>query len=148
MNNFETNTLFNRRKEKTEGVDGLNKIFASLFLIIAMLSGCNFSSSSLSFSNIENVPDHVENIIDTNLKLQLINDGEKGSYIIFRSNGDINTNVEQQDDTVILINLNESDSTDGVEQQNIYYLTADPKPHKISVYVNGELTPFEMVTGL
>lgn len=148
MNNFETNTLFNRRKEKTEGVDGLNKIFASLFLIIAMLFGCNFSSSSLSFSNIENVPDHVESIINTNLKLQLINDGEKGSYIIFRSNGDINTNVEQQDDNVILINLNESGSTDGVEQPNIYYLTADPKPHEISVYVNGELTPFEMVTGL
>lgn len=38
-------------------------------------------------SEVENVPNNVQTIIDPNIELQLINDGEKGSYIIFHSSG-------------------------------------------------------------
>lgn len=125
----------------------LKKICTSLFLIIVILAGCNFSTSKLSFSDIENVPNNVETNIDTNLKLQLVHDGENGSYIIFRSRGVINANVEQQEQKVT-VELDVSNLQEEVEQQKIYYLSTEPKYEEIIVFVNGELTPFEKVTGL
>ena len=53
-------------------------------LAISILSA---NSSTFSFSEIETVPNTVHEKIDSNLELQLITDGEKGSYLIFQSNG-------------------------------------------------------------
>ena len=61
-------------------------MFVSVLFAMFILSACN--SSKLSFSEIENVPQKIEEHIDSNLKLQSINDGTKGSYIIFHSNGE------------------------------------------------------------
>ena len=45
-------------KYRAEGVKALKKIFVSVFLVISILSACN--SSTLSFSEIENVPNNVQ----------------------------------------------------------------------------------------
>ena len=85
--------------------------------------------------------------IDSNLELQLINDGEKGSYIIFQSSGDIETDVETHGDTVT-IKFTVPNPQDDVVKQNTYFLTTDPEHDVIDVLVNGELMPFDNVTGL
>ena len=101
----------------------------------------------MSFSEIQNVPNHVQDKIDSNLKLQLINDGEKGSYIIFQSSGNVETDVETQGDTVT-IKFNVHNLQDDVVKQNTYYLTTDPEHDVIDVLVNGETMPFDKVIGL
>jgi hypothetical protein len=96
---------------------------------------------------VKNIPNIVQEKIDTNFKLQLINDGQKGSYIIFQANGDVETEVETQGDTVI-IKFNVANPQDEVIKQNTYYLTTDPKHEVIDVLVNGESIPFDNITGL
>ena len=66
---------------KAEGVRGLKKIFVLVILLISVLSACN--SSTLSFSEIENVPNNVQDKVDSNLKLQSIKDGGKKVIILF-----------------------------------------------------------------
>ncbi|MFE0507466.1 peptidylprolyl isomerase [Peribacillus butanolivorans] len=123
----------------------MKKIFVATFLIILILSACN--SSTLSFSEIEYVPDNVQEKVDSNLKLQLINDGKKGYYIIFQSNGDVGTDLETQGDTVT-IKFNVSNLQNDVVKQKTYYLTTDPGHDVIDVLVNGKSMPFDQVTAL
>lgn len=129
----------------------MKKIFLLVFLVISILAACNFStstsSSTLSFSEIKNVPNIVQEKIDANLTLQLINDGEKGSYIIFHANGNVETDVETERDHVI-IKFSITNPQDKVIKQNSYYLTTDPKLEVIDVLVNGESMPFDNVTGI
>lgn len=122
---------------------GLKKLFVLVLLVISILSACN--SSILSFSKIENVPNNVQDKVDSNLKLQLINDGEKGYYIVFHSSGDVKTDLETQGETVT-IKFNVTNLQDEVVKQNTFYLTKDPEHDVIDVLVNGESMPFDKVT--
>ncbi len=121
----------------------MKKIFVLVFLVISILSACN--SSTLSFSEIENVPNNVQEKVDSNLKLQSINDGGKGYYIVFHSSGDVSTDLDTQGDTV-KIKFNVTNLQDEVVKQNTFYLTTDPEHDVIDVQVNGEATPFDNVT--
>lgn len=120
----------------------MKKIFIIIF-VISVLSGCN--SSTLSFSKIENVPNNVQDKIDTNLRLQSINVDGKGYYIVFHSKGDVEAVVETQGDTVTII-LNETSLQENGVKQNTYYLTTDPEHDVIDVLVNGESASFDGVT--
>lgn len=128
-----------------EEVKVLKKIFVSVLFAVLILSACN--SSKLSFSEIENVPRKVKEHIDSDLKLQLINDGTKGSYVIFHSNGEINAELDPQDNIVNII-FNELNPHGEDIKRNVYYLTMDPKHDTINVLVNDEKMPFDNVTGL
>lgn len=121
----------------------MKRIFVLVFLVISILSACN--SSTLSFSKIENVPNNVQDKVDSNLKLQSINDGGKGYYIVFHSRGDVETDLETQGDTVT-IKLNVTNPQDDGVKQNTFYLTTDPEHDVIDVQVNGESMPFDNVT--
>ncbi|WP_404427119.1 peptidylprolyl isomerase [Ureibacillus chungkukjangi] len=121
----------------------MREFFLTLIFVVAILSAC--SSSTVSMSEVENVPNKVQTIIDPNLELQLINDGEKESYIIFHSSGDVEFDFTTQDNTVT-INFNENQND--VEEQNTYYLTTDSEYGSIEVLVNGERRPFDNVTGI
>lgn len=121
----------------------MKKIFVLVFWVISILSACN--SSTLSFSEIENVPNNVQEKVDSNLKLQSINDGGKGYYIVFHSSGDVSTDLKTQGDTVT-IKFNVTNLQDEVVKQNTFYLTTDPEHDVIDVQVNGEATPFDNVT--
>lgn len=121
----------------------LRKLFVLVFFAIFILSACN--SSKLSFSEIEHVPQKIEEHIDHNLKLQSINDGTKGSYIIFHSHGEIETSLDTKDDTVN-IKFNELNSTDRDIKSNVFYLTTDSKHDTINVLVNGKKIPFDEAT--
>jgi thioredoxin-related protein len=138
-----TYTSFNRINYKAEGVKGLKKIFVLVFLVFLILSACN--SSKLSFSEIENVPNNVQDKIDFNYKLQSINVDGKGYYIVFHSSGDVKADVETQGETVT-IKFNETNLQDGIVKQYTFYLTTDPDHDEINVLVNGESMPFDNVT--
>ncbi|WP_397538967.1 hypothetical protein [Rummeliibacillus pycnus] len=89
----------------------MKKLLFLLLLTLSILSACN--SSTLSFSEISNVPSEVQNKIDSNNVVQLINDGEDNSYIVFFSKGAVTTDLEAQGDT-IKVKLEESTPFDNV----------------------------------
>ncbi len=122
---------------------GLKKIVVLVFMVVLILSAC--TSSKLSFSEIENVPNNVQDKIDSNLKLQSITDGGKGYYIVFHSSGDVETDLETQGDTVT-IKFNVTNLQDDVVKQNTYYLTTATETDVIDVMVNGESIPFDNIT--
>lgn len=122
----------------------MKKIIVSILFVLLLLSACN--SSKLSFSEIENVPAEVENLIDESLTLQLINEEEKGSYIVFQSNGDIKADLETND-KVVKIKFNENNPQDEQKKQNVYYLTTDSAHDTINVTINGEEKAFDLVAG-
>ena len=125
-----------------EEVKTLKKMFTSVLFAVLILSACN--SSKLSFSEIENVPIKVQDAIDSNLRLQSIND-EKGYYIIFHSSGEVEANLDTQGDTVI-IKFDVSNSKGDAVKQNIYYLTTDSNHDTINVHLNGKSVPFDGVS--
>ncbi|KHF39385.1 hypothetical protein [Halalkalibacter okhensis] len=120
----------------------MKKLFFFIFIVISILSA--YHSSTLSFSQLETVPNNVQDKIDSNLKLQSITDGDKEYYIVFHSSGDVEADIETQGDTVT-IKFNVSNN-DGVVGQHLFYLTTGPEHDVLNVLVNGEITPFDNVT--
>lgn len=129
--------------KRSGGVDVLKKIILLVFLVISILTACN--SSTLSLSEIENVPNNVQDKVDSNLMLQSITDGGKGYYIVFHSSGEVETDLETKGDTLI-IKFNVTNAEDDVVRQNTFYLTTDPEHEAIDVHVNGESIPFDNIT--
>lgn len=123
----------------------MKKVFFTVFLAMLILTACN--SSKLSFSEIENVPGKVKELIDADLRLQLIEEGARGSYIVFHSQGEIESTLDPQDNIVNII-FNEQNPQAEDRKQNVYYLTMDSKHDTIKVFVNGEETSFDEVTGI
>ncbi|KGR76372.1 hypothetical protein [Ureibacillus sinduriensis] len=120
----------------------MRKIVLMALLGISILAACN--SSTLSFSEIENVPNNVQEKVDATVRLQSITDGGKGYYIVFHSRGDVEANLETEGNTVT-IKFNETNPQAGVVKQNTYYLTTDREHDTIDVQVNGESIPFDNV---
>ena len=112
----------------------MKKLFVFVFLV----------SSTLSFSEIENVPDHVQDKVDPSLTLQSITNEAEGKYIIFHSSGNVKSDLDIQGDTVT-IQFNVTNQGD-VVKQHTYYFTSDPKHDVLDVTVNGESIPFDNVT--
>ncbi|WP_044339313.1 hypothetical protein [Rossellomorea aquimaris] len=129
----------------------MKKLIGLAILMLSILNACNAASSddssTLSFSEIKNVPHYVQNKIDPNVRLQLMDEGEKGSYIVLQSSGEIETDVEAIGDTVTIKFSTSGLQGDTVEQK-VYYLTRDPGTDVIHVLVDGEPAPFDIVTGL
>ena len=121
---------------------GLKKLFVFVFLVSSILSACN--SSTLSFSEIENVPDHVQDKVDSSLTLQSITNDAEGKYIIFHSSGNVKSDLDIQGD-MVTIQFNVTNQGD-VVKQHTYYFTSDPKHDVLDVTVNGESIPFDNVT--
>ncbi|WP_342567740.1 peptidylprolyl isomerase [Psychrobacillus sp. FSL K6-4046] len=120
----------------------MKKLFVLGLLVSSILSAC--SSSTLSFSEIENVPDHVQDKVDPNLTLQSITNDAEGKYIIFHSSGNVKSDLETKGDTVT-IKFNVT-NLDDVVKQHTYYFTSDPKHDVLDVTLNGESIPFDNAT--
>lgn len=121
----------------------MNKVLYCVLFTALILTGCN--SSTLSFSEIEIVPDNVQDKIDSSYKLQMITESEDTSYIIFRSKGAVTTEVTTQDGT-LTINFNEENPDDNEIGVYFYKLTRGSEFDKIDVLVNGQSTAFDDIT--
>lgn len=111
----------------------------------AILVACN--TSTLSMSEIDIVPNNVQDKIDLNYKLQLIYEGEDIAYIFYQSKATVATDLETQGDT-LKVKLDETDKQDDVIEQHVYKLTLDPEHEVIDVLINGKSKPFDNVSSL
>jgi maltose-binding protein MalE len=128
----------------------MKRIIVLAILVLSILTACSSSkdSSPLSFSKEKTVPPDVQNKIEPEYTLQLMDEGKKGSYIVFQLSGEVETDVESKADTVT-IKFNTSESKENVvEQQHVYYLTRDQGQDVIHVLVDGQAAVFDNVTGL
>lgn len=123
----------------------MKKLFYSIFFFTLILTACN--SSEISISEIQNIPNNVQDKINSNYTLQLINDGENMAYTIFHSKGTVTTDLETKDDTLI-VKLDSTNKDNDELKQYVYKLTLDPEHNTIEVLVNGQSTPFDNITGL
>lgn len=121
---------------------GLKKLFVLGFLVSLTLAAC--SSSTLSFSEVERVPDHVQDKVDSSLTLQSITNDAEGKYIVFHSSGNVESDLDIQGN-MVTIQFNVTNLGD-VVKQHTYYFTSDPKHDVLDVTVNGESIPFDNVT--
>ena len=123
----------------------MKKLFYSILFFVLILAACN--SSELSISEIQTVPNNVQDKINFDYTLQLINDGENMAYIIFHSKGTVTADLETKGDTLI-VKLDSTNKDNNELKQYVYKLTLDPEHNTIEVLVNGQSTPFDNVTGL
>lgn len=123
----------------------MKKLLYPLLFFVLILVGCN--SSELSISEIQNVPNNVQDKVNSDYTLQLINDGENTAYIIFYSKGIVTTNLETKDDTLI-VKYDSTNKDNNELKQFVYKLTWDNEHNTIEVLVNGQSTPFDNVTSL
>ena len=123
----------------------MEKLFYPLLFFVFILAACN--SSTLNISEIQNVPNNVQDKVNSDETLQLINDGENTAYIIFHSKGMVTTDLETKDDTLI-VKLDSSNKDPNELKQFVYKLTWDKGHNTIEVLVNGQTTPFDSVTSL
>lgn len=123
----------------------MKRMLAIFFLAAVCLTGCN--SSTLSFNEIEQVPDEVKERIGADYRLQLIHKDEKGSYIVFHSDQTVTKKVEAVGDTVSILFDEVSPQKDSMKQY-VYYLTREEEHEVIHVLVNGKEMAFDIVTSL
>jgi hypothetical protein len=128
-----------------EGDNSMRKILFLLMIITAILVACN--TSTLSMSELDIVPNNVQDKIDSNYKLQLIYEGEDIAYIIYQSKGTVATDLETQGDT-LKVKLDETNKQDHVIEQHVYKLTLDPEHEVIDVLINGKSTVIDNVSSL
>ena len=118
-----------------------------LIMVIFLLAACTSDDSILSFSEIENVPDNLNQLIDPHEPLQLIYEDEQIAYVIYQSAGDPLADIEEQEDTLNIF-LNEADGSSIPTKQHVYKLTLDDHHEVIDVFINGKSTAFDRVSTL
>ena len=123
----------------------MRNILILLMLITAMTVACN--TSTLSMSEINIVPNEVQDKIDSNYVLQLIYDGEDIAYVVYQSNGTVVTDLEVQGDT-LKVKLDKTNKQDDVIEQRVYKFTLDPEHEVIDVLINGKSKSFDNVSSL
>ena len=123
----------------------MRKVLILLMLITAITVACN--TSTLSMSEIDIVPNDVQEKIDSNYVLQLIYDGEDIAYVVYQSNGTVVTDLEVQGDT-LKVKLDETNKQDDLIEQRVYKFTLDPEHEVIDVLINGKSKAFDNVSSL
>lgn len=118
-----------------------------LTMLIVLLAACTSDDSILSFSEVETVPDNLNQLIDPHEPLQLIYEGEQTAYVIYQSAGDPLTDIEEQDDTLKIL-ISEADGSSIPAKQHVYKLTLDDHHEVIDVFINGKSTAFDRVSTL
>ena len=123
----------------------MRNILILLMLITAITVACN--TSTLSMSEIDIVPNDVQEKIDSNYVLQLIYDGEDIAYVVYQSTGTVVTDLEVQGDT-LKVKLDETNKQDDVIKQRVYKFTLDPEHEVIDVLIDGKSKAFDNVSSL
>lgn len=123
------------------------KNIIALLLISILLTACKSDVSTLSFSEIESLPDSLNSLIDSSDTLQLIYEGDNIAYLVYQAEGEVTTDVEEQEG-VLNITLNTSNKENGEKQEHVYKMTLDDEHEVIDVYINGESTAFDSILTL
>ncbi|MGE7954160.1 hypothetical protein [Lysinibacillus xylanilyticus] len=123
----------------------MKKLLIILLCSIIVLSACN---STLAITKVKSVPKDLQetlNVLGMEDYAQMINNGEKRSYIVINTKETVTVSVESKEDTIV-INIDEIENqNDEVIKQHIYKLTKDAIYEYIYLYKNGEQIPFNTV---
>ena len=124
----------------------MKKLFCLMLFLTLILAACN--SSELSISEIQSVPNKVQEGVNSDYTLQLINEGENTAYILFQSKGTVTAELEVKGN-ILNIKLNKANQENNELKQYVYKLTrGEAEYDTINVLVNGQTMPFDNVTGL
>ncbi len=89
----------------------------------------------------------MQNVIDPTAQLQLINEGDDISYVVYQFAELVAADIEEDGET-IKVNLNVAGEAGDLSKQTIYKLTLDEDHEIIEIFVNGEATPIDVVSGI
>lgn len=124
----------------------MNKLLCLMLFLTLILAACN--SSELSISETHNVPNKVQEGINSEYTLQLINEGGNTAYILFQSKGTVTAELEVKDN-ILNIKLDKANQENNELKQYVYKLTRGEEEYDtINVLVNGQTMPFDNVTGV
>lgn len=89
----------------------------------------------------------MQNVIDPTAQLQLINEGDDISYVVYQFAELVAADIEEDGET-IKVNLNVAGEAGDLSEQTIYKLTLDEDHEIIEIFVNGDATPIDVVSGI
>lgn len=114
--------------------------------MLFLLSACN--TSTLSFSEIEQVPEDVQEVIEEeDVKLQMIYNSEESAYIVLHAEGEMEADLHPEENVLnIKFQVDEQKEIDAA--QTVYYLIKDPEHDTIKMLINGEETAFDNLTNI
>lgn len=121
----------------------IKKIFCLILFFTLILAACN--SSSVSIGQTFDIPDKVQNVINTDYKLQLINNG-MNAYIIFQSSETLTLTEFEVIDNILNINFNTENQENTELKQYIFKI--NPGNIKVKVLVNDKVTSFDNIIDL
>lgn len=124
----------------------MKKLFYSMLFVTMIVAACN--SSELSITEIQSIPNKVQDRINTDYTLQLINDSEKkNAYIIFQSTGTITAQLEVREN-ILDIKLDSTSQENNELKQYVYEITrGDAEYDTVNVLINGQATPLDNASG-
>lgn len=119
----------------------LKRLFSLIIVASILLAAC--TSSQLSISELENVPNKVQDVINSDSTLQMITSGEKYTYIVFHSTEEISVELEVTEN-ILNIKFNTTNQGKTKLKQYVYQLNRGDSEHDtINVLVNEENVPFD-----
>lgn len=126
----------------------MKKIGMMLILLILLISCKAYSSKDYSLQKTASPPREVEENIQRGPVLQLIYDNEHIPYIVFLGGEHTKAKIKENGNTL------EINFIHPVEKRNIdmgiihvYKLNKKPKYEKLDIFVDGEPTYFDSITG-
>lgn len=121
----------------------IKKLACLILFFTLILAACN--SGSVDINQTFDIPDKVQNEINTDYKLQLIKKGIN-AYIIFHSSETLILTELEAIDGIVNVNFN----TENQENKELkqYTFKMNPGNAKVKVLVNGKVTSFDNITDL
>ena len=121
----------------------IKKLFYLILFFTLILSACN--SSSVSIDQTFDIPEKVQNVINTDHQLQLIKKG-MDAYIIFQSTETLTLTEFEVIDSILNIKFN-SENQENTELKQ-YIFKMNPGNVKVKVLINGKVTSFDNIIDL
>lgn len=121
----------------------IKKLFYLILFFTLILSACN--SSSVSIDQTFDIPEKVQNVINTDHQLQLIKKG-MNAYIIFQSTETLTLTEFEVIDSILNIKFN-SENQENTELKQ-YIFKMNPGNVKVKVLINGKVTSFDNIIDL
>lgn len=121
----------------------IKKLYYLILFFTLILSACN--SSSVSINQTFDIPEKVQNVINTDHQLQLIKKG-MNAYIIFQSTETLTLTEFEVIDSILNIKFN-SENQENTELKQ-YIFKMNPGNVKVKVLINGKVTSFDNIIDL
>lgn len=113
-----------------------------IVLLFFTLVACSKPTPGLE--EVTNVPEDIQEYVNSEYRLQSVRDDAAGSYIIFHSTGNVAEDMIMDGENV-QIHFTETpvEDEEAAIKQYTYYLNLEGEGHVLEVFVNDESIPFD-----